>query len=89
VAYCGRWVVAKYPVVATIAFDSEEEVLEVQRALLKARAELRSFINDKSRLVGGGYADRTFSDSIHVEIERAKVQGQMISRLIDCINDAR
>ena len=72
-----------------LSFTSDEELDELERALLKARAaELSEVRRRQTRLITG-YGDGTTRDVMDDEARRAQRRFDALNGLLDALRDAR
>ena len=68
--------------------ETDDELAELERAILKARAtELGEVRRRNVRLVAG-YGDATSRDAMHDEARRAQARYDVLTRLLDAIRAA-
>ena len=72
-----------------LQIDSEQELDELERALLKARATELSEVRRQNLRFTAGYGDATSRDVMDEVGRLAQVRYELLSRLIDAIGRAR
>lgn len=72
-----------------LQIDSEQELDELERALLKARATELSEVRRQNLRFTAGYGDATSRDVMDEVGRLAQVRYELLSRLIDAIRRAR
>lgn len=66
-----------------LEFASDEELDELQRALLKARATELGEVRRRDIRLTAGYGDATTRDVLDDESRRAQIRHDVLSRLLD------
>ena len=63
----------------------DEELAELERALLKARASELGAIRRRQVRLGAGYGDETTRDVLDDEGRRAQLRFELLTRLLDAL----
>jgi len=66
-----------------LEITGDEELAELERALLKARATELGEVRRRNVRLAAGYGDATTRDMLDDESRQAKVRHDLLSRLID------
>jgi hypothetical protein len=72
-----------------IEIDTDEELAELEAALLKARATELGEVRRRQVRFTAGYGDATTRDVLDDEGRRAKIRYDVLTRLIDALRTAR
>jgi hypothetical protein len=70
-----------------VAFD--EELDELERALLKARATELGEVRRRDIRLTAGYGDATTRDVLDDESRRARIRHEVLGKVIDALQSAR
>lgn len=73
----------------SIEVDDDEQVAELERALLKARATELSEIRRRNVRLGAGYGDTTTRDVLDDEARRARVRHDGLTKLVEALQRTR
>jgi hypothetical protein len=66
----------------------DEELGELERALLKARASELTEVRRRDVRLGAGYGDATTREVMDDEGRRARIRHDVLTRLLDALRDA-
>lgn len=73
----------------SIDIDDEEQLAELERALLRARATELGEVRRRNVRFTAGYGDATTRDVLDDEGRRAQIRHDVLSRLIDALRAVR
>lgn len=73
----------------SIDIQDEEQLAELERALLKARATELGEVRRRNVRFTAGYGDATTRDVLDDEGRRAQIRHDVLSRLIDALRRSR
>ncbi len=71
-----------------LAIDSDDELVELERAILKARATELSEVRRRNVRLVAGYGDATTRDVMDDEARRAQARYDLLTRLLEAIRAA-
>ena len=72
-----------------LSIESPEELDELERALLKARATELGEVRRRQVRLSAGYGDATTRDVMDDEGRRAEVRHRLLTRLLEALRSAR
>ena len=70
-----------------LALESADEMAELERAILKARATERGEVRRRDVRLVAGYGDRTTRDVMDDEARAAQARYDVLTRLLDAIRN--
>jgi hypothetical protein len=73
----------------SIDIDDEEQLAELERALLRARATELGEVRRRNVRFTAGYGDATTRDVLDDEGRRAQIRHDVLSKLIDALRAGR
>jgi hypothetical protein len=73
----------------SIDIEDDEQLAELERALLKARATELGEVRRRNVRFTAGYGDATTRDVLDDEGRRAQIRHDVLSRLIDALRRSR
>jgi hypothetical protein len=73
----------------SIDIEDDEQLAELERALLKARATELGEVRRRNVRFTAGYGDATTRDVLDDEGRRAQIRHDVLSRLIDALRGSR
>jgi hypothetical protein len=71
-----------------LALDDDDELAELERALLKAKATELTDVRRRNVRFSAGYGDATTRDVLEDEGRRAQIRHDALAKLIDALRDA-
>lgn len=72
-----------------IEIETDEELAELERALLKARATELGEVRRRQVRLTAGYGDATTREVMDDEGRRAEIRHRLLTRLLDALERAR